>query len=281
MSVVFTFPGKIGDALLQWPVAFHWAQQTGQKFACWMDRKSLAPLKGLFESEPCVEEARMIDGIESYLCGGQPWHFGLESKDFDGHRVYHLGMRRFPVRQITLQTAEDSKVPLTDPDWSAPTLLTDVPLGEKKNRLVLHGQAVYAHTKTSPSFWRFIADRREELKTLFETIAFVGSGRDRAAAETSGLAEIFGAELFDDGGDFYRLADFIRDSRCMIGCGSSIVALAGQLKIPAIRVHDPIGQHPKVIWSNLGDNQLNATEEELRSMWPEFRDQWLKEGVTA
>ena len=65
------------------------------------------------------------------------------------------------------------------------------------------------------------------------------------------------------------------NSRAVIGCGSSSVALAGALKVPCIRVHDPIGEFPRRIWDNLGDNQLNDTEIGLRASWPEWRDKWL------
>jgi hypothetical protein len=64
-------------------------------------------------------------------------------------------------------------------------------------------------------------------------------------------------------------------SRCVIGSGSSGIALAGQLKVPSIRVHDPIGDAPKVIWSNLQEAHLNDTERLLRPEWPKFRDKYL------
>jgi hypothetical protein len=86
---------------------------------------------------------------------------------------------------------------------------------------------------------------------------------------------------FDDGGEFIRLAEYMSGATMMIGSGSSNVVLAGLLGIPTLRVHDPIGDHPKVIWSNLGDNQLNATERELRDEWPAFRDQWLGAEMSA
>jgi hypothetical protein len=54
------------------------------------------------------------------------------------------------------------------------------------------------------------------------------------------------------------------------------VALAGALKIPAIRVHDNIEGMPKVIWSNLGDNQMNETEVLLRTNYAPWAEKWLK-----
>jgi hypothetical protein len=59
-------------------------------------------------------------------------------------------------------------------------------------------------------------------------------------------------------------------SRLVIGSGSSGVALASVLKVPTLRVHDPIGNAPKVIWAGLGDNQWNEEEVALRRLWPEI-----------
>ena len=61
----------------------------------------------------------------------------------------------------------------------------------------------------------------------------------------------------------------------MIAAGSSVAALASVLHVPCVRVHDPIGEFPKVIWSGLGENQLNETELSLRKLWPPWRDQWI------
>jgi hypothetical protein len=47
------------------------------------------------------------------------------------------------------------------------------------------------------------------------------------------------------------------------------------LKVPCIRVHDPIGEFPRRIWDSLGENQLNDTEIGLRTSWTEWRDKWL------
>lgn len=271
-ETVYTMPGKCGDAIHQWPVVYHWAKQTGKKAVIWLDENTCKMLKPLMEAQSYVERVEFREGIRSYQCGGQPWHFDLESKDFQDKRIFHLGLRGFPQRQLTLECIEHCKVQLgATREEIASTPCFEVLPQESKNRLVLHGMPVCPHTKTTPQFWKFLAGVRSELESEFDEIVFVGSDRDREVGQ-----RIYPEWLtFDDKGDFNQLANYLAASRAMIGCGSAPVALAGALKIPAIRVHDPIGEHPKVIWSNLGDNQVNATEMDLRTLWPEWRDKWL------
>jgi hypothetical protein len=277
-ETIFTFPGKAGDAIMQFPVAYHWAKQHDAKFACWMDEKSCKMVAPLFAAQPCVEKVEFKPGIVSYNCGGQPWHFDLNNSEFAGRNVYHLGFRSFPERQLTLETLERSNVPVSvDVATLANTNPFEVPTaGEKVNRLVLHGQGVCPHTRSTPNFWKFLAANRKEIVNLFDEIVFIGSPQDR---EVGSIAyPEWGS--FDDGGDFLKLAELMVNSRAVIGCGSSSVALAGALKVPCIRVHDPIGEFPRRIWDNLSDNQLNETEVGLRTSWPEWRDKWLTSPVS-
>jgi hypothetical protein len=272
-ETIFTFPGKCGDAIMQFPVAYHWAKQHDAKFTCWMDEKSCKMVAPLFAAQPCVEKVEFKSGIANYNCGGQPWHFDLNNSEFAGRNVYHLGFRSFPERQLTLESLERSNVPvLVDVATLANTNPFEVPTsGEKVNRLVLHGQGVCPHTRATPNFWKFLAANRKEIVNLFDEIVFIGSPQDR---EVGSIAyPEWGS--FDDVGDFLKLAELMVNSRAVIGCGSSSVALAGALKVPCIRVHDPIGEFPRRIWDSLGDNQLNDTEIGLRTSWPEWRDKWL------
>jgi len=276
MSVVFTMPGKLGDALHQWPVAYHWAKQHGEKFDLWMDEKTCAPLVPLFQAQPCVNEVKLVGGVENWSCGGQPFHMNLPTSAFSGNTVYHLGLRGFPTRQLTLQCLNDSKVPVevdVDTLASEPSLVVEP--WEPGNRLVVHGQGVCPHNRSTPTMWKFLSGVMTELREMFSEIVFVGSDDDK---ETARIAYP-DCKLFDDGGDFLKLAGLIAGSKAMIGVGSSPIVLAGLLQVPAIRVHDRIGNDaPKVIWNNLGENQINATEPELRTEWPKFRDKWLVKG---
>lgn len=275
MSTIFTCPGRMGDALLQWPVAWAWARENKKPFTVWLDRTTCAFLKPLLEVQPWVEAVELKDGIQHWQMGGQPWNFGLETADYEGHTVYHLGMRAFPQKQITLQTVEwvpivsDTRALAEKPslEVSGPATGADEPVHD---RLVLHGTFQTYHSGT-PGFWRFLNARRAELEGLFSEITFVGTPEERKRA-----LELYPAwSDFDDRRSALEVAWLMKHSRAVIACGSSMSHLAGALKVPCIRVHDPIGDHPRVIWSNLGANQTNETEQDLRKLWPEWRDRWL------
>jgi hypothetical protein len=246
-----------------------------------MDENSTKMVAPLFSAQPCVEAVEFKPGIESYHCGGQPWHFDLGSKDIpEGATIYHLGLRSFPVRQLTMQCLEDCKLPVTIEINKLATecsLFVDGADATTKlftptvNRAVIHGQPVCTHNRQTPQLWKFLSGISDYLKSDFDEVVFVGSERDREVGERL-YPDWKG---FDDKGSFLELARLIQNSRLVIGTGSSVSALGGAMKVPTIRVHDPIGAHPKVIWSNLGDNQLNETEVELRESWPKFRDKIL------
>src|SRR3990172_6443827 len=206
-DVVFTFAGKAGDAIMQWPVAYQWSKATGKKFTCWMDEKSCKMVAPLFESQPCVEKVEFKPGIENYNCGGQPFHFGLETKEFDGHTIYHLGLRAFPVRQLTLQCLEDVKLPIKIDaaklasesslviDGKDQTVRSFTPT---QNRVILHGQPICPHNRQVPQFWKFISGIADWIEGEFDEILFVGYERDREA----GYAAYPKWKTFDDGGNF-------------------------------------------------------------------------------
>src|SRR3990172_730549 len=149
MSTVFTFPGKIGDAILQFPVAYQWHKLTGKTFSCWLDETTLKPLERLFSTQPCVDAVEFKSGIENYMCGGQPWHFNLRTNDYEGKTVYHLGFRSFPQRQITMETVENAKLPVKVDTHALATEACFITAGEPvpPRRLVLHGQPVCPHTR--------------------------------------------------------------------------------------------------------------------------------------
>lgn len=271
-DTVFTFPGKLGDALMQWPVAYHWAKTNGKTFTAWADEKTCSGLKNLFESQDVCDGVEFKPGIENYMCGGQPWHFNLDTKEFSGKAVYHLGYRSFPVRQLTLESLETCKISgrvdrrkmAQEPSF----LFSGI---EQRNRVILHGNPICPHSRATPQFWKFLAGIAKELEAEFDELVFVGSQRDR---EMGG--RIYGWEEFNDEGDWLPLAKLMAGSRLVIACGSAPAVLGGALKVPTVRVHDPIQNHSKNIWSNLGDNQINDTEIELRESWPMFKDRWLR-----
>lgn len=263
MALVFYFPGKMGDALLQWPVAYQVARQRqGVQFEAWLDEGTCQPLVPLFEAQPCVSAVKLIPASEHYRCGGQPWQGKFTPEDHNQNEIHSLGMRSFPQRQITLQTLEwlpfeiDRQALALEPSLQ-------VIAGETKNRLVLHG--TFQSNAGAPAFWRLLNRIQGDLEG-FEEIVFVGTPEERARA-----IELYPQWTeFDDHGSFLELAKLIAESRFVIGAGSSVVTLAGNLKVPSLRVHDPIGEAPRVLWSNLGPQQYNETERDLRRIWPEI-----------
>lgn len=274
MKTVFTSPGKAGDCLLQWPVAYWWAKKYGKQFEMWLDEKTCRMLKPLFEAQSCVSGVVLKDGIKNWNIGGQPWDFGLNTEDFRDCEIYHLGMRSFPQRQITLQTLEWVPFTVDKQALCNEPALETTPLNPG-NRLVLHanfrGQAA-----GTPGFWRFLYRERGDLESMFDEITFVGTDDEVGRA-----LELYPQwSGFSDAGDFYKLACFISGSRFLIGPGSSIAHLGNCLKVPTLRVHDPLGEFPKVIWSGLGPLQFNETERELRTKWLDIKCS-VKERVAA
>lgn len=273
-----TMPGKIGDAIHQAALPYWYWRERGEKVRLWLDQQTLKPLVALFESQPWCESVELKPGIVNYNCGGQPWHFDLATADYDGLNVYHLGLRGFPQRQLTLEALATANVPLlVDPATVAEHSPFAVEPLRPARRLVLHGQGVCPHTRSTPGFWKFLSGVWDDLRQSFDEVAFVGSPDDRAVA-AGAYPEV---ECFDDGGDFLTLARFMAGSSAVIGCGSSPVALAQWLMLPTVRVHDPIGEASKRIWDGLGKDQLNGTEFDLRREWPAFRARLVAAKVPA
>lgn len=266
--LTFTMPGKAGDALHQYVAAFWYHQQSGKTFDLWLDEHTCKPLVNLFAAQPCVDDVLLKPGIENWSMGGQPWDWALSLDDHAEREFQHLGFRRFPTRQITLEVLD--QVPLHIERGASSNCLAVTPLPTTKRRAVLHGTFT-SHASGVPGFWRFLSSIRAELEQRFDEIVFVGT-----AAERSRALEIYPDWLaFNDDGDFLKLAEYMAGAKLVIGAGSSNVVLASLLGIPCVRVHDPIGDYPKVIWSGLGENQINDTERELRSTWPVFRDEFV------
>ena len=271
-NMVFSFPGKAGDALMQWPIAYWWAKEKGEQFICWMDEKSTKLVAPLFAAQPCVKSIEYRPGITHYACGGQPWHFGAAEGEYNGYLVHHLGFRTIPQRQLTLETLNNAQLGLSvtqDTLASIPTLEVEAEVTDQRICL-LHGQPIYGHTRRTPQFWKFLSDHADDLEKRFDRIIFVGDQRDREV----GLRTYPTWETFDDHGNFLNLAKLMKASKLVIGVGSSVVSLAGALKVPSVRVHDPIGDLPKVLWSNLQKNHLNLTEIDLRDEWPGWVSQF-------
>ena len=274
MSIIWTDPGKLGDCIHRWAVPHWFHKDTGKSFEAWLDEHTLKSIVPLIEAQPGVTKVRLVPGVENWSCGGQPWHMNLKTDEIAGNEVYHLGFRSFPQRKISIQTRGDVPVHLKcsiDEFSQTPHLV--VPEEPKVNRCLIHGMGVCTHNRQTPEVWKFLATVRNDLADRFDVIEFIGTDEDRAVGK-----EIYPEwGEFEDQGDLLKLAVHMNASRFVLGAGSSLVALAGALKVPSIRVHDAIQQIPKVIFSNLGDGQLNSTELELRKLWPGYAATYLSE----
>ena len=244
MSVLFTFPGKIGDTLHQWPLVFHWAREQQKKIVVGLEATSLGPLVRLFRNQPCVEDVAMLYGIEHWGVGGQPWDFGFKTADYDKwDAVHHMGFRAMPNKRLTLFQQNVLKVAASHSEIAETPSLVPCASEVKKSKCVIHG------TQNSGNLWRLMSECDNLIRRCFEQVVFVGSGVDLTLLEARGL------DRFDDRGDFLSLAEFISDAAMVIGCGSSVVALAGAMKVPSIRV--PELHIASDIYANLGPGQWN------------------------
>lgn len=273
MNPVAYLPGKLGDSILQWPAIRLWSRKIGKPVDIWLDQ-SAKQIKPLLEVQPEVAEVKVTNYSVDYTCGGRPWDGNFPTEVHAEREIVSFGLRGFPSRQITLQTLND--VPL-----GLGTQIPDEPqfdLGPvmSENRVVLHGNFASHHAGV-PGFWKFLNRVKADLEDRFEQFVFVGTDGERGRA-----LELYPTwSGYADDGDFLVLARLIAGSRLVLACGSSVAALGGALRVPTVRVHDPIGEHPKVIWSNLGQNQINETEAALRKYWSVFRDRWVPKLVTV
>lgn len=249
-KVVFTFPGKLGDFFHQWPIAYHYGKMFGD-FHVGLDQRLLKPIAGLVARQPHVEHVWLLPGIEHYQIGGQPFDFGMpyqEYKHWD--KVYHLGFRDAPEKPITLQCREyvDFKIP-TKALKRECTLV-----GEReprpRNLLLLHGRR-YDMYGEFPNFWHALWESWDLLKAEFDEIEWIGLPEEKR------ISDKFGGTDFDDGGDWVKLVDEMRDARLVMGVGGAMVALAGALKVPSIRIHDPVLGFREEVFANFGERQWN------------------------
>lgn len=273
MNPVAYLPGKLGDSILQWPAARAWSRKLGKPIDIWLDH-TCKQLKPLLEAQPEVGEVKLTNQSKEYTCGGQPWDGGFPTEVHAEREIVSFGLRQFPTRQITLQTLHDVPLELGKQIEDVPQF--DVGPVIAENRVVLHGTFTSHHSGV-PGFWKFLNRIQADLDDRFEHVMFVGTEPERNRA-----LELYPKwSAYADDGDFLVLARFLAGSRLVIGAGSAVAALGGALRVPTVRVHDPIGEHAKVIWTNLGQNQMNETEAGLRKMWPAFRDRWTPKLVAV
>lgn len=266
----FWFPGRAGDTLLQAPVAAQWLKDHNEQAEMWLDSGSCSKLADLFVAQSWVSKVELKGPSDTYTCGGQPWHGKFTTEEHVAYEIVPMGMRQFPARQITLQTALDCPLKVETARLATEPAF-DVGPVEKANRVVLHG-TFQSHMSGAPRFWRVLRDIRHDLEETFDEVVFCGTPDERGRARELYPGDTCGPSCvwadFDDHGSFLELARFFSGSRMVIGAGSSGAALGSVLKVPTLRIHDSIGEVAKSVWSGLGKNQWNETELELRAKWP-------------
>lgn len=245
--VLFTFPGKLGDALHQWPIAKTWAEENNQKIEVGLGRTAWL-LEHLLAAQPCVSRVHRLEGITNEDVGGQPWHFSFvadNSKEWD--RVVHLGFRGFPTRGLMRETYDLVPLktpfeqifaqPSIEPYWRHP--------GVDFLPLILHGN------KTRPTFYKAMIRCWRILEKNFNPIVWAGKPDEwpqPSAFEGDGLP-------------IAEVAARISVSGLVFAASSGIAALAGAQGAPCIRIGEP-NLVPHEIWNNPGPNQWSVKPDE-------------------
>jgi hypothetical protein len=252
-KTLVTFPGKLGDALAQWPPAYQWAKATGEKFDVMIDER-IARIRPLLEVQPCVESVVVVRRVRNVLCGGQPWHMDLTVAEHERWpQVFHMGLRRMPEKMLTLQAAENIPISFDEATLSEQSLF--VGPRETTNTLVVHGTSwCHYNIRIRPRVWDVLAHLRPWIEERFTRVQFVGK-----PDEMLEMMEIYGwpQEMFSDIG-LLATAGIMNNAAFVIGAGSMGVVLAACLAVPSLRVHDPIlGDEDFTLWSNVGKAHAN------------------------
>lgn len=259
MKVMWTFPGKLGDAFLQWPVAKCWANEREQKITVGL-AKQIAALEPVFRLQPEVEDVVLLDGIHSFHMGGQPFDFDFSKKDYEPwDEVYHAGFANFPTYQIT-QFVRD-QMGLRIPAALLESARIELGPREPQGYLAIHATPK-SNNGELPRVKPLLRACRHGIAKRFSAVWSVGVREDWASTD-----DWIDSTPFDDGGDWVKLGRFLLGANLVIACGSSMAAYAGALGVPCVRVHDTIGNNLNpAIWSNLGPDQYNFTSLRLQPL---------------
>lgn len=234
--VLFTFPGKMGDALHQWPIARQWALENDTKIEVGLGRTAHC-LAELLTQQSVVKEIRLLGGIKNEDNGGQPYDFGWGDDRKEWDEVFHLGFRNFPTRGLMRETYD--LVPLKasfEEVWNTPSIepFWKPPEGVLRP-LILHG------TKTRPEFYKAMIRCFRILEKHFQPIVWAGRPDEWPQP----------ADFDGDGLPIVEVANRISYSGLVFAASSGIAALAGAQGAPCIRIGE---KHllPSEIWDNPG-----------------------------
>lgn len=252
-DVIATFPGKMGDLFMQWPVSRAYARKRGIKIDLGMPL-SLSPTHRVMLRQEEVDHIYYMPEVFERSWKRDPPSMGISAEPWRRWDTQlEMGFRDMPDDQITHYIAKCLEVPLEDLEHP------DIIIGEKnqKNYCVISG-SLNDQFKKSPPFWGILREWIDFMEKEFDYIYFVGTAAEMDAIKAVELP----ITIFDDGGDLFRTAELMNDSRLVFGSSSMIAALGGAMGLNTIRVHEDIAPLEKKVWDFLLPNQLNYRPED-------------------
>jgi hypothetical protein len=259
----------MGDALMQWPLAYAYWKETGNQFDVLLDM-SINKLAPIFQEQPCVGKLMVEARCLNWSLGGQPWNMGVKPNDISRYaHVYHMGFRELPTYPITMFCKQYIPV---EADEIALSKQQSLALGEKKveNYCVVHATSRTHMPKCMPMVWPVYLANERYLSSRFDNIYFIGNDDDKVLYETMGPRH---GEWFDDMGELRRSAELVQNAAFVLSAGSMFSPMAACFRTPCLRVHDTIAvpAEPKT-WCCVGEDQMNWVVNDLLQMTviPEF-----------
>ncbi len=253
-KVLFTVPGRLGDALFRLPIAYQYALEHKITVDICLDH-TLVCMIPLLQKQTWVRTVFYEAGIYRWDNGGQPYDFGGHPDFKLWPQVYHLGYRNPPNGNLTMSSYRQSEVPLS-PEREARLLVSscihcpaDLPIRPPRD-LCVHVSAGIDHS--SPNTARRNKDALATIMPVIDKLAFhfdkvllVGRGDTDETRYLMGLGHPK-IRRFDDGGDLWVMTKQLCKS-ILIGTYSSMWALATIANLPQVVIMDQLYYTPDKI----------------------------------
>lgn len=238
----FTFPGRMGDILMSWPIVYQWYKKTGEKFKIVTCEHWGCPrVLDLLATQQCVADAEIWPHIiNDDSCGGQPWHFNKLGMD----NIIHMGYRSRPDQQLTKYVLSTFPEKLDEMEaLDKPSLF----LGNCSN---FNYCVFFAKPHQN---WLTAIKLMLEASHLFDTIYVIGLPEDLSHIKKN-AGNNHWRYIDRDRPNLIADAILIRDARAVITINSLVPTISNLMKIPTVVVHRA---QPFEIYSNTGPNQFN------------------------
>jgi hypothetical protein len=243
-DVIATFPGKMGDIFLQWPVAKLWAKRRGEQIDVGLPLE-WAMVAPLLEVQPEVDEVTFIHNIIFKTWKAMPPDYGIKDEPFmRWKKQLQMGFRDKPDCPVPLFTAKGLCIETTKEELAEQLLEVDTI--NKRDICVVHGANFSEHVNSVPRFWKVVP----KWDIPYPVFA-IGTKVELQDAHEIGWG------IMPDNGDMLLAAQTIKSSKLFIGSSSSMSALAFSLGVDAVRIHDPIEGLDKCVHDPIRDNQIN------------------------